>query len=415
MFCHFGLILLLAAATVALCAQPAHAAESVLERTDLFKAGENGYAMCRIPGVCVSKRGTILVYCEGRSGSGDWTPQDILLRRSTDSGKTWTDPKVISKRPPNLQPNPAGLKQGLTKADKVTAHNAICIADAETSAVHMLYGIEYSCFFHIVSADEGETWSEPVEVTEALSAYRKDYPWVVVGNGCGHGIQLSKGPHAGRMMTAFWFSLGTGGHAHRPSDVGVLFSDDKGKTWQTGGFIARNEQAAVDGRKIVNPNETMLVELPDGRVMANIRSESEANRRLIALSADGGETWEKAAFNDELAEPICMASMVRLADGGVLFSNPDSLLCNGKPGKPGQTRDRRNLSIRLTRDDGKTWGVKRSLEEGFSGYSDLGVMSDGTVLCFYERGAAKGNHYSTEALTLVRFNLDWLTSTERKP
>jgi sialidase-1 len=404
----------LATAAIALCALPARAAEPVLEKTDLFTAGQGGYVMCRIPGVCVSKRGTLLVYCEGRQGSGDWTQQDILLRRSTDGGKTWSDPKVLSKRPPNLQPNPAGLKQGLTKADKVTAHNAICIADAETGAVHMLYGIEYSRFFHIVSTDEGDTWSEPAEVTEALTAYRKDYAWIVVGNGCGHGIQLTQGAHAGRMLAAFWFSLGTGGHAHRPSDLGVLFSDDHGKTWQTGGFISRNGEASADGRKIVNPNETMLVELSDGRVMANIRSESEANRRLLALSADGGATWEKPAFHDDLSEPICMASMIRLADGGILFSNPDNLLAGGKPGKPGQNRDRRNVTIRLTRDDGKTWPVKRPIEEGFSGYSDLGVLPDGTLLCFYERGAAKGNHYSTEALTLARFNLEWL-SAERKP
>ena len=87
---HVEIILLLAAATVALCALPARAAEPAMEKTDLFTAGQRGYVMYRIPGVCVSKRGTILVYCEGRQGSGDWAQQDILLRRSTDGGKTWT-------------------------------------------------------------------------------------------------------------------------------------------------------------------------------------------------------------------------------------------------------------------------------------------------------------------------------------
>jgi sialidase-1 len=410
---HYGIILLLTAAVLALCTRPANAADPFLEKVDLFKAGEGGYVMYRIPGVTVTPKGTILVHCEGRQGSGDWTQQDILLRRSTDNGKTWTEPKVLSKRPPDLQPNPAGLRQGLTKPEKVTAHNAICIAERETGAVHMLYGIEYSRFFHIVSADEGENWSEPVDITEALTAYRKDYPWIVVGNGCGHGIQLTKGPHAGRMLAAFWFSLGTGGHAHRPSDLGVLFSDDHGKTWQAGGFISRNGDASVDGRKIVNPSETMLIELSDGRVMANIRSESESNRRLIALSADDGAIWQKPAFHNDLPEPICMASMIRPADGGILFSNPDNLLCGGKPGKPGQTRDRRNVTVRLSRDDGKTWTVKRPIEEGFSGYCDLGVLPDGTLLCFYERGAAKGNHYSTETLTLARFNMAWLTEEKR--
>jgi sialidase-1 len=316
-----------------------------------------------------------------------------------------------------VKPNPAAVKQKLSREGQVTAHNAATIVDRDSGAVHMLYGIEYARFFHITSRDEGASWSEPVEITRALEPYRKRYPWVVVGNGCGHGIQLEKGPHAGRMLAAFWLSTGTGGHAHRPSDLGVLYSDDRGRTWKAGDFICRNGEPAADGRKIVNPSETMLVELSDGRVMANIRNESAPNRRLVALSPDGSANWGKPAFHEGLPEPICMASMIRLADGGILFSNPDNLLVRGKPGKPGRNRDRRNLTLRLSRDDGKTWPISRPLEEGPSGYSDLAIMRDGTLLCFYERGAKKGNHYYTESLTLTRCNLAWLTSgtKEDKP
>jgi sialidase-1 len=104
-----------------------------------------------------------------------------------------------------------------------------------------------------------------------------------------------------------------------------------------------------------------------------------------------------------------MASMVRLDDGSILFSNPDNLLVGGRPGQPGRNRDRRNLTVRLSRDGGKTWPVARAIEPGPSGYSDLAVGPDGTVYCFYERGAIKGNHYYTEALTLARFDPAWLT------
>jgi sialidase-1 len=44
------------------------------------------------------------------------------------------------------------------------------------------------------------------------------------------------------------------------------------------------------------------------------------------------------------------------------------------------------------------------LEPGYSGYSDLAVLPDGTILCLYERGASR-----PDFLTLARFNLEWLT------
>ena len=212
------------------------------------------------------------------------------------------------------------------------------------------------------------------------------------------------------MLVAFWFSLGTGGHAHRPADLGVLYSDDRGKTWKTGGWICRDGGAAADGRKIVNPSETMLAELSGGRVLASIRSESEPNRRLSALSPDGGATWSKPVFQELLPEPVCMASLIRPPDGALLFSNPDNLPVRGKPGQPGRNRERRNLTARLSRDEGESWPVSRPIEKGFSGYSDLSVLPEGTLLCFYERGAARNNHYATEALTLARFNREWLAA-----
>jgi len=85
----------------------------------------------------------------------------------------------------------------------------------------------------------------------------------------------------------------------------------------------------------------------------------------------------------------------------LLFSNPDSAT-------PGQ---RRNLTVRLSRDDGQTWNVSRSVEPEVSAYSDLAAAPDGTLYCLYERGGLQGSPYKTAALTLARFNQEWLTET----
>lgn len=90
----------------------------------------------------------------------------------------------------------------------------------------------------------------------------------------------------------------------------------------------------------------------------------------------------------------------------LLFSNPDNL--TRVDGKNTVGKDRRNVTVHLSYDEGKTWGVKRSLEEGSSGYSDLTVLPDGTILCFYETGGGAGS-FPDRKLVLARFNLEWLT------
>jgi hypothetical protein len=69
-----------------------------------------------------------------------------------------------------------------------------------------------------------------------------------------------------------------------------------------------------------------------------------------------------------------------------------------------------DILLRRSIDGGRTWPVNKSLEAGFSGYSDLAVLPDGTILCFYEHGSLDGkNTYATGLLTVARFTLEWLT------
>ncbi len=64
--------------------------KAILEKLDLFRAGEGGYALYHIPGITVTAKGTVLAWAEARRGRSDWTTIDILLRRSTDHGKSWS-------------------------------------------------------------------------------------------------------------------------------------------------------------------------------------------------------------------------------------------------------------------------------------------------------------------------------------
>lgn len=397
---------ILIATSIALAAERSPGADPKLEKTDLFTAGEGGYALYRIPGVVVTAKGTLLAYAEARkSASGDWGHIDIVLRRSTDGGKTWGPIYTFARPQGEFERNPAAVKQGLGKRGELTLNNPVAIVDRTPGVVHFMYCLEYGRCFYLKSEDDGLTFSPPREITSAFERLKETYPWIVLATGPAHGIQLT----SGRLIVPVWLSRGTGGHAHRPSVVSTLYSDDHGASWQLGDIVANETDP------LINPNETIIAELADGRVVLNMRSESKAHRRAIATSPDGATGWSQPAFQDELVEPICMASMIRLSTtrtsdkNRLLFANPDNLARRDGKEVEGKSRDRKNLTVRLSYDEGAKWSLAKVLEAGPSAYSDLAVGPDGTIYCFYERSSTDGNDYRTKFLTVARFNLEWLT------
>ena len=379
------------------------AAEPFIEKRDLFRVGDDpAYNIYHIPGVVVTAKGTVLAWCEARkrpAGVSDWDDIRILLRRSTDDGKTWSAPKSIASVDGPKAKNPFSLRMKNVDPNDVTYNNPVLIADKD-GAIHMLFCLEYMRCFYQRSDDDGVSFSKPVEITGAFEAFKKDYDWKVLATGPNHSIQLK----TGRLVVPVWLSTGTGGNAHRPSVTATIYSDDQGKTWKAGDI------AVPCTDEWINPNETVAIELNNGSVMLNVRSESKAHRRLITISKDGATSWSTPKFDEALLEPICMGGIVRYDHGGqslILFSNPHNLDKEKGTPEPGKNRDRRNVSVKVSRDEGQTWAVNKTIEPGPSMYSDIAVTHSGTILCFYGRGTKPG--FAGAGLTLARFNLEWLT------
>lgn len=362
--------------------------QPMFEVVDIFKAGDAGYNTYRIPALSIAPDGTLIALCAGRyDGHGDWVNIDTWIRRSMDGGKTWTDPMIVTDDGLNL------------------VENATMIVDHKTGEVHLLYQILYQRAYHKVSKDNGATWSPPREITYVFDelSKREGYDTEVLAMGPGHGIVLD----SGRYAVPIWMSTS---HAHRPSIIATIYSDDGGETWQAGEVIADNSE------KHPNPSEHVLVQLDDGRVMSNIRCESGRYRRLVSYSKNGATGWSEPEFNEELYDPICFASMRRYSsskDGGksrILFANPDSEAFPEVVLKWG-ARQRRNLTMRLSYDEGKTWPVAKVIEEDRSGYSDIAVAPDGTIYCMFERGGLsdKLGAFAPSRMSVARFNLAWLT------
>lgn len=390
------------AAIAAAAAQLSFAVAS-FTRANLFEAGDAGRKLYRIPGIVVTHRGTILAYAEGRRNTGsDWDTIDIVLRRSTDGGATFSAARAIGQVAGAIERSPVAIERKQGKPTDVTYNNPVAIAD-RGGAVHFLFCVEYMRVFYMRSDDDGQTFSTPVEITAALDSFRPAYNWRAVATGPGHGIQLKNG----RLLVPIWLGLGTKGNGHGPASSSTIYSDDHGSTWH------RGEIAVPDTADFPSPNETNAVQLADGRVMLNVRTAGK-NYRTIVVSPDGATRWSHPRLQQDLPDPICFASLERLStrkSGGrnrLLFSNPDNL--TRQDGKDQPSKDRKNLTVRVSYDEGATWSVKKVLEPGIAGYSDLAVMPDGAILCFFESGSiAPPNGTQTRVLALARFNLEWLT------
>jgi sialidase-1 len=382
------------------------AAEPSLTKTTLFESGQGGYKTYRIPGIVVTKRGTVLAYAEARRNTGgDWDTIEIVIRRSTDGGKTFSSQKVVAHVPGPIERSPVAIerKQGLPT--DVTYDNPVAIA-AKDGAVHFLFCLEYMRVFCMRSDDDGRTFSRPVEITQAINAFRPEYAWRVVATGPGHGIELANG----RLIVPLWLGLGTGRNGHGDSETATIYSDDRGQTWHRGAIAVPNT------KEWITPNEAEAVQLANRDVMLNVRSSSKAQRRIVVISKDGASRWSPPRFQPELVDPFCFASIQRLSlkkTGGrnrLLFANPDNLSRADGNDLPGTSRDRKNLTVRLSYDEGKHWSEKGVIDRGAAGYSDLAVLPNGTILCVYEKGQQQVKGFHTASIVLAAFNLEWLTN-----
>ncbi len=366
------------------------------QAVQVFEASTRGYAHYRVPAIAVSPAGTIMVLVEAReSARGDWGKQDILLTRSADSGLTWDEPRQIVGLEGEPAENEAALAQGLAQPGTQTYNNIVPIADHAAGVMHFLFCSAYARAYYMRSEDDGETFTEPVDITSTFERFRDEYDWKVLATGPGHGIRHS----SGRLIVPVWLSDGTGGHAHRPSVVATIYSDDGGATWERGDMVVRHPD-------LKNPSETLAAELSDGRVMLNIRHESENHRRAFTVGPDGAQDWAEIRFDEALVEPICMGSLLRVGDS-LLFANPDSTEPRS-PENPLGSWKRQNLSVRLSEDDGMTWPYKRVIQPGVSGYSDLAAGPDGAVYCVYEDGTPTDRGTHVQYVTVARFDLDWI-------
>ena len=333
-------------------------------QTPIFVSGSGGYHTYRIPSLIVTPKGTVLAFCEGRKlGRRDAGDIDLLLRRSPDGGRTWEAIHVVWDDGPNTCGNPCPVIDRNTGTIWLLLTHNLGTDTEEKIVSRASHGTR--TVWVCKSNDDGRSWTKPVEITHDVK--KPEWTWYATGPGIG--IQSL----TGRLIVP----CDNIAEGVRTSQSHVIFSDDHGKHWKVGG--------------VVGPgcDESAVVELSNGSLMLNMRSTGKTHRRRVATSDDGGMTWTSPADDPTLVEPVCQASLIRYPARQplLLFSNPAST-------------KRQKMTVRYSRDDGKTWSSGLVLHRGPAGYSCLTVLPDGKIGCLYERGDC----VPYETLTFAHFD-----------
>ncbi|WP_165367693.1 sialidase family protein, partial [Phytoactinopolyspora endophytica] len=363
--------------------QAAASEHGSFDETVLWDAETDPLENYHVHGLAVTPNDTILAFTEGRHETCDAGPRELLLRRSTDGGETFEPSQVVV-------PSDDGQSWG----------NPSAVVDEETGDIFLFFGLSLqddgntTCsgdrqeIYMVRSSDDGQTWTDPVEMPELFEG--NEYEWTLHGPGPGHGIQLDDG----RLVMQALHRREVVGHsvAERLYGVSMIYSDDHGETWQAGDAIPVDINYPI--------NESRIWQREDGAVVVNGRSASGGHRdRISAVSTDGGLTW-----SDPVLEPAT-GRYTTVDAGFVRFEGPD-----GEPrtlhSRPDSAR-REALTIGVSYDEGYTYRYQKTVNAGPSYYSDLAVLSDGTIVLIYGRD---GEILSApQRVAVATFDLEWLT------
>ncbi len=330
---------------------------------DLFnRSMKEGVACYRIPALATAPNGDLIAAMDERVASGNDLGENkdinIVVRRSTDGGMNWSPIETAVAFDYGISASDPSMIVDRTSGEILLFYNFM-----DHISAHGVYRL------HVTrSRDNGETWGKAEDITSQITKpeWRSDFQFITSGAG----IQTRSG-----MMLHTLVNLRHGLH--------VFGSNDHGKSW----FLVDVPLKPGD--------ESRIVELADGAWMVNSRVK-KAGMRYVHTTTDQGKTW-KTRPEPALIDPACNAGLIRytsVADGyrrnRLLFSNANS------------KDDRKNMTVRVSYDEGATWTAGKTVYEGESAYSSLTVLDNGDIGLLFEKDDYTENVF-------VRFTLAWLT------
>lgn len=334
----------------------------IVEEKTLFVSGTENTHTFRIPALLTAGNGDLIACCDARRQSNrdihKSMDTDIVIKRSSDNGKTWTNMEVVCDYGYGKPASDPSLISDRITGEIFCFYNYIDQDNAPREVRHLVQS----------SKDNGKTWGKARDITEQITKpeWKMDFKFITSGRG----IQRRNGDLLHTLV-----NLQNGLH--------LFGSKDHGAGW----FM-------IDV-PVMPGNESKVIELNDGGLMINARVNDKQGMRWVHRSSGGGRIWSSGP-DKSLTDPGCNASILRFTsttDGyardRLLFSNACSAL------------GRENLVVRISYDEGKSWSDGKVIDPGPAAYSCLTICRDGSIAVLYEAGY--------RAVRFVRFTLEALT------
>ncbi len=358
------LFVLLFLSITELLAQPiSHEIKGVKNYTNLFQSSDNPKISCyRIPAIVTAPNGDIIVAIDQRVPScADLRGNkniNIVMRKSCNNGKTWS--KIIPV---------VDFPEGQSASDPSM------IVDTTTKTIFLFYNYmdlnkAPNCYFlqYVKSTDNGKTWSKPVDITSQITpeTWHHHFKFITSGRG-------------------FYTSTGKLLHClvNLQKGLYVFGSNNHGASWY------------LIPTAIPIGDESKIVELSDGNWQINSRV-NNGGYRYVHTSTDEGKSWH-SAIDSSLIDSGCNASFIRYTTKKEGYAKDRLLFANAK-----SKNQRKNLTVRISYDEGKTWSKGKTVYQGAAAYVSLTILKNGDIGLVFEQDEYTKNPF-------LSFSLEWLT------
>ena len=364
------------------------------------KLGGDTYECYKIPTLLrIPNSSTLLGFIEARKHSCDDAGYiDLLLKRSFDLGRTWSEPTKVYGNS--------------TEKEWHTIGDALPVYDRIHKMVHLVFTRDNQDVLYSQSADNGASWSKtPRNISSSVLVKRRtggkhNEGIGYVGTGHASGHQLPSGRllfpvYGGGLKDFLLASDDHGASFFRLGEVDVPPNE-----WDFVAVSAANDgsgDSGDSGNGGGNGNTRLLASLRDGTLLGG--------HRYQAVSEDGGSTWSKPTQSKDLVEPFtgCEGAMVRHPNGKVYYSHPD----------PSGLHLLRNvMNIKVSEDEGQSWQQHATIWGPGHGcdhpcvpaasYSSMAVLGD-------EIDSEIGLFYMRNNVTMIIFEGRGASFTTFKP
>jgi sialidase-1 len=352
------------------------------QETVVFKSGTEGHKSYRIPAIVALPNGELLAFAEGRvNNSADFGDINIVMKRSSDKGKTWGKLIMLVDQTILQAGNPAPV---IDLQDPDYPNGVVYLfyntGNNHENEIRKGNGVREVWF--IRSFDLARTWSAPVNITSMVhkplqsglnAAYNFKEDWRSYANTPGHAMQFQKGKYKGRIVIPANHSAGPPQPQFRDYRAHAFYSDDHGKTFQL--------SPSID---IEGSNESIATELANDRMLMSIRNQrGDIRNRILAYSSSGGENWDITYFDKDLIDPVCQGSLLTIG-----YKKGKAIIASSNAA---DERTRNNLTIKISNDEGKSWlksivvDKNETAKNDWTAYSDLVLINKKTIGILYER------------------------------